>query len=262
MDKKRFYGSILVFMCFLLVYFFVVKPMFETGDTSMNKIDDFDVIDNEFWYVGSMTDNRELHGFAEFYKGILTLRKTSSGEDLYLLSKPIPVDKKQILTVKRRLKIKPGAEYFSGGLVLFQTNSKTRILDQSQKNPFGSAIGIIEYVYDPSNKSTRPGNKNIRILSPDWKKSGFYELIEPVYNKWFEETLTYNCYTGEMEYFIDNKEVHKIQSPVILDSSIRIWMHAYGNSKTQQIEVDKVEISLENIEEKALKKNEYESEEN
>ncbi len=253
MKKNRMFLSVLVFVLFVSVYFFFLKPMFVTEDEVVNKVDDFTLMDNEFWYVGSMSDHRELKGQADIEKGVLILKKIATGEDLYLLSKPIPLGKKQILTVKRRIKVNPGKEYFSGGLVFFQTSAKTRLINPAEKHPMGSAFSIIEYVYDPAGSGIRPGTKNIRILSPDWQETKSYELVDPVFNKWFDEEIVYNSYTGQLDYTV-NGETYSVFVPIITDDSIRIWMHAYGNSKNQQIEVDNFEIKLENLEESDMRK--------
>lgn len=250
MSNKKSVLLLLVFAVFVGGYYFLIKPLMGDKDGGFSKTDDFSLIDNEFWYAGSFEDNRELRSITN-EGGIVTLKKTDAGEDVYLLSKPIHVGKKQIVSIKRRLRIKPGKDYFSGGIVLFQTQSKRRLINTEDKLPYGSALFLVEYVYNPNGYGKRPGTKNIRLLAPDYNENQNYELLDGIFNKWYEEEISYNSYTGELTY-TENTHSASIKVPPITDDHIRIWMHAYGNDKTQQIEVDSIDIEVKNIEDSEL----------
>lgn len=239
--------SLLIFLSFALVvgvYYFVVSPMLASGHRTFYFADDFSTIKKDFWYAASMEDNKELR-IQDFIKTKLILRKYDNHGDVYFLTKPIPMTKKQVLSIKRKVRIQPGEEYFSGGLALFQTSSKYRVIDPANKYPFGSAISLVEYVSNSEGGNERPGNHNIRILAPDYKQTGNYLLLDPVFNKWFEEEIVYSAEDGKLKYIIDGEEENFMTAP-LSDSFIRLWMHAYGNSKVQEIEVENIEIEVRN----------------
>lgn len=226
------------------VYYFVLAPMLESNRQVFYYKDDFSHGNKEFWYVAGMKDHKELNP-KDFIGSHLNLRKYDESGDVYFLSKPIALGKNQVLKVKRRLRINPAEDYFSGGLAIFQTSSKYRVIDAAEKHPFGSAIALVEYVSNPQGRGERPGKHNIRILAPDYQKSDNYLLFDPMFNKWFEEELTYHAKDGLLTYSV-NGELESMNVVALSDRYVRIWMHAFGNSKRQEIEVEALEIEVRN----------------
>ncbi len=253
MNKRKTLIFLFVFIVIVSLYYFGIRPIFSKTDGSFRFEDDFNELNGKFWYVGSMQDNKEIKASADIQDGILTLKKDINEEDVYFLSKPIPIGKKQILTIKRTLRVNPKNKYFSGGLAVFQTSQKQRIVDIEEKHPFGSALFTVEYVYNLSGKGKRPGKKATRILFSKWDKDDEYLLIKPTYNKFYEEEIVYNNYTGLFQYKV-NGETYEKKIPTVKDENIRLWMHAYGNYYKQSIEVDKISIKVENVEESDMEK--------
>lgn len=238
--------TLFIFVVFALVvsaYYFIVSPLI-TKQKVFYYEDEFNHGNKEFWYAASIEDHKELNP-KDFIATHLSLRKYDPVGDVYFLSKPIALGKNQIFRVKRRLRVNPAQDYFSGGLALFQTSSKYRVVDAEEKHPFGSALALVEYVYNPKAIGERPGRNNIRILAPDYQKEDNYLLLDPMFNKWFEEELIYNAADGRLTYSV-NGEVENITVVPLSDKYVRVWMHAYGISKLQEIEVERVEIEVKN----------------
>ncbi len=247
MSKRKYFIILFVFAAFVTAYYLGVKPMFsKTGENFYYK-DDFPSLNTDFWYVGEMQTNKNVEGSINISEGILSLEKNHMGEDVYLLSKPIKMGKKQILTIKREITIHPSKAYFSGGLVVFQTSSKKLAINSASDLPFGSSLFMLEYIKDPSGKSKRPGKNNIRILPNNWEKDKLHLLMKPIFDKKYKEEFTYNAYTGEVRYKMGEKE-HSIKTQPLEKQYIRIWMHAYGKSAKQRIEMDNIQIRIQNLE--------------
>ncbi len=251
--KRRFLIFLFVFVALVSLYYFGVKPLLLDDDGNFHYKDDFDKLDVKFWYVGSMQDHEEIQSSADIKNGVLTLKKDVNEEDVYFLSKPIPINKKQILTIKRKVKIDPKNKYFCGGIAVFQTSSKSRIIDTDDKHPFGSALFTVEYVHNMTGKGERPGKHAVRILFSKWEENSDYLLIPPIYNQYYDEEIVYNNYTGLLQYKI-NGEVYEKTIDTVEDENIRIWMHAYGNSYKQSVEVDSISIDIENVEDSDMGK--------
>lgn len=247
MNKRRYLISIFVFAALVSLYYYGVRPMLGEGGETLFFKDDFTSMNTDFWFVGSMQTNEELKGAAKIDEGTLTLQKTAKGEDLYFLSKPLKMGKKQVLILRRKLDIHPGKEYFSGGFVVFQTNSKANLVSSDEKFPYGSALIMLEYVKDPTGKTDRPGKNNIRLLSPGWKEKDNALLIKPIYEKEFEEEIVYNAYTGVIEYKAGGKK-YRVEASPLREPYIKIWMHAFGHSAKQRINVHDFELEIKNLE--------------
>lgn len=243
MKKSRTLLIFSVFIVAVALYYFVVSPLLVKHQVFYYE-DDFDRPNKEFWYAAGMKDHKERTP-DDFIGSHLSLRKYDTEGDIYFLSKPIALSKNQIFRVRRKVRVSPAEDYFSGGLALFQTSSKYRVVDAEEKYPFGSALALVEYVYNPKSLGDRPGRNNIRVLAPDYQKSDNYLLLDPVFNKWFEEELIYNAKDGELTYSI-NGEVESLKVVPLSDRYVRVWMHAYGNSKLQEVEVERIEIEVKN----------------
>ncbi|MDO4772702.1 MAG: hypothetical protein Q4A72_03980 [Bacillota bacterium] len=250
MSRRRLILFLLLFALLISLYYYAVKPLLHTGENALYQ-DDFSTLNSDFWYVGSMQTDAEIKSQAKLDGGALILEKTARGEDLYFLTRPLKMSKRQILTVRRKLNVHPGKDYFSGGLVLYQTDSVKRFINPSDEMPFGKPLLMVEYVKDPTGKSKRPGKNNIRILPPNWKEDESAVLMKSIFDRDFEEELTYHADTGLIEYRAGGAK-ETLQGEPLKNKNIRVWMHAYGNSAKQRIRVDEMEIEVRNIEDSNL----------
>ncbi len=253
MQKRRLYIFVFVFIVVVSLYYLGVKPMFKEKSANFFYKEDFTSLDPEFWYAGSMQTNLDTSNQVDIKDGILRLEKNSVGEDIYLISKPIHLGKKQVLSIKRNLRLNPAQSYFSAGLVVFQTNDKKLAIDPQEKLPFGTSLFMVEYVKDPTGKSTRPGDNNIRILPTNWQETNTYSLITPIFNTWFKEELTYDAYTGKLDYQLGDK-TYSLKTTPLQRNNIRIWMHGYGLSAKQKTEIDDITIRVYDLEDKDVGK--------
>ncbi len=249
MQKRRLYIFIFVFVVAISLYYVGVKPMFKKDSENFFYKDDFANLNTEFWYSGSMQTNLNTSNQVDIKDGILCLKKDLQGEDMYLLSKPIHLGKKQVLSIKRNVRFNPAKSYFSAGLVVFQTNSKNLEINPQEKLPFGTSLFMIEYAKDPTGKSTRPGKNNIRILPSNWQETDTYSLITPIFNTWFKEEVLYDAYTGRIDYKLGDK-TYTVNGVPLERNNIRIWLHGYGLSAKQKTEIDDITIRVYNLEDK------------
>ncbi len=208
---------------------------------------DFDEIDKDFWLVSAWETYKRAYDLAEIDNGILTLSKDTTGVMPFMLSKPLELQSKDVLTVKRRVKISRGNDTFSGGITLYQTTNLDLIPEKSDGSWFtamGDGIVLVEYSYDLINQSERPGRDVFRFLASDWSYNENFHLITPVYDTWIEETLIFDMRSNQMTYKIDDKS-YKLYSYQLDKSAVRVLMHPYGTGIGNRIEIDYVEITIE-----------------
>lgn len=208
---------------------------------------DFDEIDKDFWLVSEWETYKRSYDLAEIDNGVLILSKDTTGTMPFMLSKPLELQGKDVLTIKRRVKISRGNDTFSGGMTLYQTTNLDLIPEKSDGSWFtamGDGIVLVEYSYDLINESDRPGRDVFRFLASDWSYNDNFHLITPVYDTWIEETLIFDMRSNQMTYKIDDKE-YKLYSYQLDKSAVRLLMHPYGTGTGNQIEIDYVEITIE-----------------
>jgi hypothetical protein len=193
--------------------------------------------------------------------GIVKLSIDTVDAGPVLLSKPITIEENQVLTVKRRVKLSPGEEPFFGGFALLETLDEgllPSVLNQ-QGQTMGNGLVLIEYTKGELENSKRPGQDVFRILQRIWaieanndwlpdilKKwvTGNYELLPPVYNQWFEESLSYDSSSGQVIYTIDDKS-YEVWSEQLKTNKVRLYIHGYGFGTGHSIEMDWIEISVQ-----------------
>ncbi len=210
--------------------------------------DEFHHLDRDFWYVGEWETMFKAYNKVSIKNDVLTATVNTTDRGPFLLSKPIPVKKGDVITVKRRVKLHYGNDKFSGGLAILETydsNLKPQMVDNGWGVSLGQALALVEYVHFYGEDLERPGNDNFRVLGPNWKKSHSYALMEPTYDEWFEETLIFDTASGEIRY-IYNDETYKVESRKLTKPYIKIFMHAYGWNTGHCMKVDWVDIKIEN----------------
>lgn len=242
--KKAF--VIILFAVAAYLIFSIVTHESKPADLVSYRFD-FDEIDKEFWLVSEWGAYKRSYDLAKLENGNLILSEDNSGIMPYLLSKPLELQSKDVLTVKRRVKISRGNDTFSGGMAFYQTMDIELVPERSDGSWFtamGDGIVLVEYSYDLMNTSTRPGRDVIRFLAADWEYNDNYQLIPPVYDKWIEETLSFDMRSNLMTYKLDDKE-YKLYSYKLDKSAVRILMHPFGTGIGNRIEIDYIEVTIE-----------------
>ncbi len=251
MKKKHLsiFIAILVFSAVMFVYHSYIRPRFFGPKDVVMVVDDFEKENTRDWYIASMQDDIPVGAEFKVQSGKVYLRKTKDEKDLYLLSRPLKLEKGKVLRVTRSIRLSKGAGYFSGGMAIFQTSSNQKMLNLKAENNKGSALLLVEYISDAPKESKRGSKDGIRLLAPSWEKNGGIKTLPlPAEKEYVEEEILYNSSTGETIYRCGEKK-KAFQSVPLTDDYVRLWMHAYGEGTGQYIEVDKVLVEV--IEDKA-----------
>jgi hypothetical protein len=83
-----------------------------------------------------------------------------------------------------------------------------------------------------------------RILPRSWEFEDNYELMEPIFDQWFEEELVYDTVAQTITYTVNGKS-YQVISQEMLKERIRVYMHGYGYDTGHVVEIDWIEISVE-----------------
>ncbi|MCT4633276.1 MAG: hypothetical protein N4A76_11095 [Firmicutes bacterium] len=242
---KKILGFLLIIAISASV--FMVRTWYEE-----NKEDDFfyrdtfDSLNKDFWYVGEWKTMFEADDKAilEDSKIKLVVNETDRGP--FLLSKPLEIEKGDIISVKRKIKVMYNNNNFSGGFALLGTDEeeiRPKILEDKWSRGLGNGIVLIEYVHNYLEESVRPGRDIFRVLPPTWDKYNNYEIIEPIFDEWFEEELIYNTEIGSIRYIINGTE-YSVKGLPFTKKYIRIFTHSYGYYTGHSMEIDWVEIEI------------------
>lgn len=238
----------------VIVLFAVIVFLFYSIFTHEQKPDaietyqfDFNDMDKEFWLVSEWENYKRFYELAQLQNGILTLSADTTGQIPYMLSKPLELQSKDVLTIKRKVKFSHGDGVFAGGLALYQT-SDLELIPEASDGAWSSALGdgvvLIEYSYDLAYQSERPGRDVFRFLASDWEYNDNYQLINPIYGEWVEETLILDMRSNQLIYKLGDKE-YKLYTYSLDKSAVRVMMHPYGEGTGNIIEVDDMTITIE-----------------
>lgn len=208
--------------------------------------DEFNTIDRDFWYVGEWKTLFSAYDKVDIRNGILNLEIKEIDRGPFLLSEPINLNNGDILTVTRRVKMEYANENFTGGFALLETEDKGLIPSglNDSFGDLGNGIILIEYAHNYDENSIRPGNNVFRVLPRTWENDGNYQLLDPIYDKWFEEEIIYDT-NKEMIYYRRNNEEVSVLSQEMTYENIRLFIHGYGYGTGHKVELDWVEISIE-----------------
>jgi hypothetical protein len=236
--------SFIVFAAIVASYYFFI---YDPNDSKiiLDYTDEFETFNREFWYIGQWKTNKSLINDVDISGGILTLKVKETDRGQYLLSKPIKIDKDYVIKFKRRVKIKYANDKFTGGLVMFQTDSLLLNPDSSKiwENSFGQAAVLVEYVHNYNEDSTRPGRHIFRVLPSTWEVTDSARLIKPIFDEWFEEELIYDMRMNRITYIINGKEYNT--SGLKLDKEyIRFFTHSYGWGVGHEMMIDWINIKV------------------
>lgn len=221
---------------------------FKEEPFSYHYFDDFESLNREFWYAGEWETFFPAYDKVIMEDGAINLTVNQSNRGPFLLSEPIEIEKASIVTIKRKVLVHYGNENFTGGFALLQTddeNLRPKVLTD-HSGGLGKGIALVEYVHNYNKNSTRPGRDIFRFMMPNWEEAHNYELIDPIFDKWFTEVLTYNTENGIVTYQI-NDEIHTLRGyPLKLDR-VRVFMHAYGLNTGHTMKMESFEIKIEDI---------------
>lgn len=207
-----------------------------------------ETLDTDFWLVSPWDLYKQMPEVAPARDGVITLKETASGVEPYLLTKPLPLIDGDVITLKRRVKISRGSEYFAGGVAMYQTMDTTLMpkkTDGAFATTFGDGVFLVEYSYDLKAELERPGRDIFRFLAADWSYNENYVLIPPIYDEWIEETFIFDTRSNQMFYAVNDKS-YKLNSFKLDKDNVRFMLHAYGKGSGNAVEMDWLEIKIEN----------------
>ncbi len=214
---------------------------------SMIYRDEFHHLDRDFWYVGEWTTMFKAYNKVSIKNDVLTAEVNEVDRGPFLLSKPIPVKKGDVITVKRRVKLHYGNDKFIGGMAIVETHDshlKPQMVDNGWGVSLGRPLALVEYVHFYGKDLERPGNDNFRVLGANWKENNSYELLEPTYDEWFEEILVYDTKNDEIRYTYGD-QTYKVEGHELSRPYIRVFMHSYGWYTGHCMKIDWVEIKVD-----------------
>ncbi len=211
--------------------------------------DEFERVDRDRWFVGEWQTMRSIPEAAVLTNDVLSLPVRETDRGPFLLSEPIPVGEEDVITIRRRVYVHYANDRFTGGFAVFETHEDTLrpvVHDnQNWSSAFGEGVVLVEYVHNYDESSERPGRDIFRVLPPTWEIDHNYAVIEPIFDKWFEEELIIDTRTQTILYRLDGKE-YKVTGLPIEAPYLRLFTHAYGQRTGHDIKIDWIEIIVEN----------------
>lgn len=244
--KKVLIAVLMIVIGFFVFRIIVVDKSVPEGTVYRYEFEE--PLDLEFWLVSPWDMYKQMPEIAPARDGLLSLEKTKNGVEPYLLTKPLALTEGDVITLKRRVKISRGTEYFAGGVAMYQTDDTTLLPEKTDgafATTFGDGVFLVEYSYDLKAELERPGRDIFRFLAADWSYNDNYVLIPPVYDEWIEETFTFDTRSNQMFYAVNGKS-YKLNSFKLDKGNVRFMIHAYGKGSGNQVEMDWIEINIEN----------------
>lgn len=207
--------------------------------------DEFDRMDEESWYIGEWGTLFPVPKKVFIKNGIINLEVNQEDRGPFLLSRPIPIEEGDVVTIKRRAKIHFANEHFTGGMSIFETADTTLVpagRDKQWYKNIGHGLVMVEYVHNASQSSSRPGTNVFRVLPQNWDNSNNI-LMDPVFDDWFEEELIYDTRDGEITYTL-NGQTKTIKGVAPKKSQLRVLMHNYGWFTGHTMKIDWFEVQV------------------
>ncbi len=205
--------------------------------------EDFKTLNRDLWYVGQWLTDEPAYDKIKLESETISLPVEIEDEGPYLISRPIKMEEYNVVTIKRRVKVHAGSDYFVGGLGVFQTDSSTMKPGFDEFRPYGSPVVLVEYAYDYGIDTKRPGDENIRLLAPNWEADDNYALLPPIFDKWFNEELVIDNVQGKVFYTVNERTI-EVDSSGIQYPYFRIFMHSFGAYTGHNVMIDNIEITL------------------
>lgn len=249
--------AFVVFISLLISFYYLnFKENLNQDEVVFSYRDDFDDLDRDFWYVGEWQTVAPAYDKVTVKNGILTLQVDETDRGPFLLSKPFPIASGDVLTIKRRVKIHYANDNFTGGFAILQTdddNLKPQMIENTWGRGLGQAAVLVEYVHNYDESSTRPGRDLFRVLPPTWETDDNYAVVEPIFDDWIEEELTYDTRSNKITYIVNGKEF-KVNGLNIDKGYVRIFTHPYGWYTGHYMKMDWIEIKVEDKRHRTEKK--------
>ncbi|MBM7562197.1 hypothetical protein [Fusibacter tunisiensis] len=205
-------------------------------------------LDREFWMIAGWESVRHSNELLVQAGGILKLSMDDTGVMPYMLSKPIEIRQGDVVTMRRKVRIKHGNDTFSGGVAMYQTSDvalEPEPTSGSWQTSFGDGVFLVEYAYDLIYEQERPGRDVFRFLAADWAYNDNYVLVPSVYDQWVEEVFTYDTRNNQISYTIDD-DTYKLSSYKLDLGNVRFMMHPFGTGRGNSVEIKEITITVEN----------------
>lgn len=205
------------------------------------------VIDEAFWLVGNWGFFQPSSNRVRFQDDALVLASNPMGEIPYMLSKPLAIQKGDVITFTREVQITRGNQFFAGGLSMYQTFEEDFIPIRPEGNwadGMGNGVFLVDYSYDLRGQTQRPGRDVFRLLAADWEENDNYHLVTPVYNQWIEEIIVFDTRMNQITYHFDGK-TYKLSSYALDAPYVRFFMHPYGYDQENAFKIRNIKITIE-----------------
>jgi len=222
---------------------------FKEEPFSYHYFDDFETLNREFWYAGEWETFFPAYDKVIMEDGSVNLTVNQTNRGPFLLTEPIEIREGSIVHIRRKALVHYGNENFTGGFALLQTNDddlRPEVLNDNGGSGLGKGLALIEYVHNYNEDSTRPGRDIFRFMMPNWEEQKNYELIDPIFDEWFTEELTYNTENGIITYQI-NDEIHTLRGFSLKENYIRVFMHSYGRNTGHSMKMEYFEVEVKAI---------------
>lgn len=243
--------KLIVFLLFIalvwgLYSFRVIKPR-ESIDIVYR--DSFSSLDTGFWFVGEWQTHKRVPHKIVIEDGALKMAVHETDLGPYLVSKPIPLEGKTVIYIKRKVYQHYGNDAYTGGLALFETDD-TKLVPEPRDDTslnLGNALFLVEYVHDLRENQTRPGTDVFRVLPTDWRVSDGVLLVDPIFDEWYIEEIEYHVNSGKLTYTVNGK-AYGTRTQIMKADNFRLFMHAYGAFTGHYVKMEYLDIKLMNAE--------------
>jgi choice-of-anchor C domain-containing protein len=181
--------------------------------------DDFNFLNKKFWIPLEWQTLKYSLNKIYIKNGILDLKCNYTDRSGFLSSKAIKIQKGDVITIKRRVKVHYANPYFEGGIWFFQTNNPIITPATSLKrwsNKLGKALFHVSYYnyhYEkPGISQYVPTKHGFAIDGYDWRNKQNYGILSPIWNKWFVEEIIYDSGKNIAVYKVNGQIVKVIAS--------------------------------------------------
>ncbi len=212
--------------------------------------DDFNSFNPKYWEVYEWGTLKRLNPYGLIHSGVLDLRCNRVDRSPFIASKAILLKKGEIFTLRRRVKVHYANKYFEGGMSFYQSDRpilrtpKSRL---SWASAFGDtlfSINYFNYIYEkPGVRPYVPSKYGFALSGYDWRSKHNYGVLEPIWNRWFIEELSYDTENLKVTYSI-NGRVLSVWTLPYKGPYLRFIMHSYGWYTGHNIKVDWLEWSI------------------
>lgn len=202
----------------------------------------FDSLDQSSLYVVEEKTGNEVPEKIRVENGSLIIESLETDRNPFPYFDSIQLSKGDILTIKSRKRVHPGNDRFVGGLFLYQT-------DNPDKAPVAGAerlalcdVRYVNFTYDPGRFPVTKGF----VVSKEHKydDNDTYASFEPIYDEWFDESVSYDSASGIVTYKINDNE-YQIQSNKLEKEYVRFFLSSYGWHTGHKVEVDSLIVQLD-----------------